>query len=146
MQIQWPFHQSLKYSQTILIHKLQHEQVPTDNCNINYILKTTDLGIAGISESKADLLSKAVRKALSLPPSHSLLCQQQRFISILSLKSVFFLTFQIWVSFSLFISNQIILFCHPVVRLRKSVLWEVLHLCVRILTPGFLVVVKNSST
>lgn len=57
-----------------------------------------------------------------------------------------FLPFQVWISFSFLISDQTILLHHPVVRLREPTQWEVLHLCMRILTPGLLVVVKNSCT
>ena len=48
-------------------------------------------------------------------------------------------------SISLSISDQTIPFHHPVVWLRDPAQCEVLHLCISILTPGLLVVVKNSS-
>ena len=48
-------------------------------------------------------------------------------------------------SVSLSISDQTIPFHHPVVWLKDPAQWKVLHLCISILTPGLLVVVKNSS-
>lgn len=53
--------------------------------------------------------------------------------------------FHVGISFSLLISGQTILFYSPAVRLRGPAQREVFHLCMRILTPCLLVVVKNSS-
>lgn len=55
------------------------------------------------------------------------------------------MVFHIWISFTFLISVQRMLFYHPVVRLREPAYWEVHYPCLRNLTPGLWVVVKNSS-
>lgn len=61
-------------------------------------------------------------------------------------KNITYLRYIRSIRFSLLISGQTILSYHPAVRLREPAQWAVLHLCMRILTSGLLVVVKNSST
>lgn len=104
-------------------------------------------GIVGVSESKADFLSKAVKKAFF--PSHLAILyfvNNGGLFFYFKKKVHIFLPFQVWIRFSLLISGQTILSYHPAVRLREPAQWAVLHLCMRILTSGLLVVVKNSST
>ena len=75
IQIYWPHHTSTSFWDISrwFWYRLQHAQAVADNFNINYNLKITTVDILGISENKADLLSKAVRKIPYTPPHLAIL-------------------------------------------------------------------------
>lgn len=120
-------------------YELHDEKITLDNSNTHYNLKTIAMGIVIILERIADLLLKTLR--MDFPHHltmlyfvnngglffyHTKVC-----IILISSLDQFQPPYQ-WTENTIY---------HPVVRLRELAQWAVLHLCMRILTPGLFVMV-----